>query len=191
LNAGSVPPVHTYTVRAADTEEGDNIIRTIKATVVTACAVGIMASSGVASVAATGPAPSIGSGNGLDKQAADAPRRVALLDGDYPGMATTTNPNAEGRVRLTLLKDDSKICYRVRVSGMTTRAVYIYRRSNDVLKTRLYDEAHTDADVIKACVTEVPAELLSAYQAHSKRFYVQASSYDGADEIGGTLRRPR
>jgi len=59
-------------------------------------------------------------------------------------------------------------------------------RFADILKTRLYDEAHTDADVIKACVTEVPAELLSAYQAHSKRFYVQASSYDGA-----TLRRPR
>ena len=122
---------------------------------------------------------------------ADAPQRVASLDGDYTKAAPTTNPQAEGRARLALLGDDNELCYRVRVSGMTTRGVYVYRRSNDVLMTRLYDEAPTDADVLKGCVTDVPSEVLRAYRQHPKRFYLEAFSYDGADEIGGTMRRPR
>lgn len=130
------------------------------------------------------------SGVTSDRQQADSPRRIASLDGDY-SRGGTTDPDAEGWARLTLQRDGRKICYRVRITGMETRAVYVFRRSSDVLMTRLYDEAPTDADILKGCVTEVPAEVLREYKRHPKRFYVQASSYDGWDRIGGTLRRPR
>jgi hypothetical protein len=158
-------------------------MRTFKAAVVTALGGSILASSG-AGAFADSATKITGEGN-------EAPRRMASLDPDYAKSASTTNPKAEGRARLTLLEDDSRICYRVRVSGMTTRAVYVYRRATDVLITRLYDEAPTDADVLKGCVADVPADVLSAYREQPRRFYVEASSYDGADEIGGTLRRPR
>ena len=159
-------------------------MRTFKATATTALSVAlILAASGGGAVA--------DSATTIDRRASDAPRRIASLDPEYSKSATTTNPKAEGRARLTLLGEESKICYRVRVSGMTTRGVYVYRRSNDVLMTRLYDEAPTDADIIKGCATDVPSEVLRAYRQHPKRFYVEAFSYDSSDEIGGTLRQPR
>ena len=152
-------------------------MRTFKATLVAALGLGVLSGT-FTSAAAAGDAP-------------DAPRRIASLDSDYSEVTTTTNPNAKGRARLTLFSADDKICYRVEVTGMTTRAVYVFRRSTDVLMTRLYDEAPTDDNVLKGCVTDVPAKLMTAYEQHPKRFYIQASSYDGQDEIGGTMRLPR
>lgn len=156
---------------------------TLKALAITALGSCILSGTAVGAFADSGVTS--------DRQQVDPPRRVASLNGDYSKSADTTDPNAAGRVRLTLHEGDAKICYRVRVSGMTTRAVYVFRRSDDVLMTRLYDEAPTEADVLKGCVAEVPTEVLRRYVHHPERFYVQASSYDGWDEIGGTLRRPQ
>lgn len=121
----------------------------------------------------------------------DAPRRVAQLTSDYPGLYPGTDPSANGRARLTLSAAERTVCFRVRVSGMTTRGVYVYRRSDNALVTRLYDEAPTDADLIIGCAREVPASVLQSYKKQPGRYYVKAFSYDGLDEIAGVLRTPR
>lgn len=123
--------------------------------------------------------------------AADPPRRIANLDGDYPGLYPS-DPEATMRVAMILFPDLEQACYRIRWSGMQVRAVYVYRRSTDVLKTRLYDHAPTTVGYVEGCAeSDVPRALLRKYRRHPGRYYVKASSYDGQEQIAGRLRRPR
>ncbi len=89
-------------------------MRAPRATVVAALAASVLSTTTTAVDASTGTTT------------VEAPRRVARLDPDYPGMAPGTNP---------ALRGDGTICYRVQVTGMTTRGVH--RRPDDVLVTRL------------------------------------------------------
>ena len=121
----------------------------------------------------------------------DPPRRIANLDGEYPGL-NPSDPKATMRVVMTLFPTKEQACYKIRWSGMQVRAVYIYRRSTDALITRLYDQAPVTDGPLEGCAeSDVPRSQIREYRRHPRRFYVKASSYDGSEQIAGVLRRPR
>lgn len=123
--------------------------------------------------------------------AADPPRRIANMDGDYPGLYPA-DPEATGRVVLRLYPAAEQVCFKVRWTGMQVRAVYAYRRSTNELFTRLYDQAPTDGPSVEGCTENgVPRWQVRALKRHPGRFYVKAMSYDGSEQIAGRLRRPR
>ena len=123
--------------------------------------------------------------------ASDPPRRIANLNGDYPGLYPS-DPEATARVVLRLYPAAEQICYRIRWSKMQIRAVYLYRRSTNELFTRIYDQAPTYGPYVEGCTENgVPRAQVREVRRHPGRFYVKASSYDGQEQIAGRLRRPR
>lgn len=122
--------------------------------------------------------------------ATDPVRRVANLDGDYPGLYPS-DPRAEARVVLRLFPDQEQVCYRITWSDMQIRAVYVYRRSTNALVSRIYDQAPTYGPTVRGCTESgVPRAQIREFRRYPGRFYIKASSYDGSEQIAGRMRRP-
>lgn len=120
--------------------------------------------------------------------AADAPQRVAHLNGDYPGL-TSRDSDATGRAVLTMYSGAGKVCYTYRWQKMEVRGLYVYRRSTDAVVTKLYDEAPTSSGFLKGCATEVRSTQVRELTRHPRRFRLEAFPY-GVERIAGNLTRP-
>ncbi len=127
--------------------------------------------------------------------AADAPRRIARLTGEYPGIVTP-EPDGTGNAVLRPYIAEAKICYRFTWERMQVRKLDVYRRSTGAMVAELYDENPTTSGELTGCSTtgrndwyRLTSRRVREITRYPRRFYVVASTY-GVEEIAGTLRRP-
>lgn len=128
--------------------------------------------------------------------AADGPRRIAELSGDY-GAITSPEPDATGRAVLRPKVAEAKICYRFTWQRMEVRQLEVRRRANGNTVALLYDEAPTASGELTGCSVNgrnvyypLTSRRVREITRYPKRFYVAASTYTG-EAIAGTLHRPQ
>lgn len=173
-NVSAAPPVHTRDTNHTGT--GTALKTLTRYSAVMAVVVGLL-------------------GMPTNALAADGPRRVAALSGDY-GAITSPEPDGTGRAVLRPKVDTAKICYRFTWKRMEVRNLQVRRRSNGNTVAQLYDEAPTTSGELTGCSTSgrnvyypLTSRRVREIAQHPKRFYVVASTYTG-EQIAGTLRRP-
>jgi hypothetical protein len=117
------------------------------------------------------------------------PRRVATMNGAHEGLRSP-DPDGSARTEMALDVGADRVCYTVEFQNIEIRAVTVRRYGSGEEVQKLYDEAPTSGPQVEGCRDAATESILAEITEHPERFYVFATSYDGNEQIAGSLAKP-